>query len=414
MISVGGRLDDHLLDLGRMLSSDADRGAVLDRVLETARELTDARYAAVGVLNERRDGLAALVTRGMDEETRRAIGRPPCGRGVLGDLIIGHRPVRLPDIAGHPAGHGFPPGHPAMSSFLGVPIMIDGRAEGNLYVTEKRDGEFTADDERVLETLAAWAGLAIRSARPEEAGERRGEQTERALIAARRAGARSQAPAAYVARFVDALRAVDGRRAEAVAREALDGGLELAALYARVVAPAMYRIGELWARGVITVADEHAATAVAHGVLAAVSLSMYDFPPLGRTVLLAAPEGERHTLGLRMAADVFEQQRYHVIYLGADVPAESLVQSVAGHRPALTGLSLTIERPDRQITDLLQAIRRAHSDTHILIGGQGVPERRFDDGVSYVATVESLVAQADARPLTTRGPDGRISAGRPR
>src|ERR1700742_3207687 len=144
-------MDQHrltrLVDVGRSLVTELDPEAVLQRLLEAARELTGARYAAIGVLDERREQLERFLTAGIDEETHRAIGDLPRGRGVLGALINDPRPLRLADVGMHPQSYGFPVAHPEMNTFLGVPILIDGRAWGNLYLTEKDDGEFTDDDE---------------------------------------------------------------------------------------------------------------------------------------------------------------------------------------------------------------------------------------------------------------------------
>lgn len=121
-----------LLDVGRELVTELDLGIVLDRVLETAREITGARYAALGILNEQRTELEQFLTSGVQEETKRAIGDLPRGRGVLGALIEHPKPLRLADVGQHPSSYGFPAGHPVMSSFLGVPIQIRGQAWGNL------------------------------------------------------------------------------------------------------------------------------------------------------------------------------------------------------------------------------------------------------------------------------------------
>ena len=122
--------DDHrlsrLIEVGRSLLSELDLDVVLDRVLETARELTGARYAALGILDERRRELAQFLTRGVDEATHRAIGDLPRGRGILGLLIEEPQPLRLADLGEHPRSYGFPPGHPPMRGFLGVPILIRG------------------------------------------------------------------------------------------------------------------------------------------------------------------------------------------------------------------------------------------------------------------------------------------------
>lgn len=207
---------------------------------------------------------------------------------------------------------------------------------------------------------------------------------------------------AWVRRYGDAMRAADARGAVGIARDALAAGLSLPALHARVITPAMYWIGELWAQEALTVADEHAATAISHDVLASIKDPTHNDPPvLGETVLLAAPGGEQHGLGLKMAADVLESAGYHVVYLGVDVPIEALIQTVATYRPALTGVSLTMPRPSGEIQALIDAIAAANPDAGMLIAGQGVPEWLRDDRVTYIASVETLVAQVE-RILTRR------------
>jgi signal transduction histidine kinase len=170
-----------LLDVGRSLMTELDLSVVLDRVLETAREVTGARYAALGILNEERSELEQFLSSGVDEETRRAIGALPRGRGVLGVLIEHPRPLRLSDVGRHPSSYGFPVGHPVMHSFLGVPIVIRGQAWGNLYLTEKRGGEFDERDEEAATILADWAAVAIGNARMYETSERRREELEKAF-----------------------------------------------------------------------------------------------------------------------------------------------------------------------------------------------------------------------------------------
>ena len=134
-----------LIDVGRALVTDLDVESVLEQVLETVRELTEARYAALGILDESKQELERFLYVGIDEDTRRVIGPLPRGHGVLGELIRRPEPLRLADVTRHPHSYGFPPGHPPMTSFLGVPIAIRGEAFGNLYLTDKAGGEqFTA------------------------------------------------------------------------------------------------------------------------------------------------------------------------------------------------------------------------------------------------------------------------------
>jgi signal transduction histidine kinase len=171
-----------LLDAGKALVGELDPEAVLERILEEARAITGARFAAVGVLDEERHQLDRFFTAGIDPATRRAIGHLPRGRGVLGVLIEDQRPLRLEDVGAHPYSYGFPPGHPPMRTFLGVPIVIRGQGWGNLYLTEKEGDEpFTEADEEAAVALAQWAAIAIENARVHDISERRREQLERAV-----------------------------------------------------------------------------------------------------------------------------------------------------------------------------------------------------------------------------------------
>jgi signal transduction histidine kinase len=174
---------DQLLDVGRAVTSELDQRVLFDRILQTARELTGARYAALGILNDGGDELRTFLTCGVDERTHRLIGDLPRGRGVLGALVSDPRPLRLADVTDAPASHGFPAGHPEMRSFLGVPVMIAGRAWGNLYLTEKSDGPFSEQDEQAAVILAGWASIAIENARLYEISEHRRERAERATRA---------------------------------------------------------------------------------------------------------------------------------------------------------------------------------------------------------------------------------------
>jgi len=156
----------HLIEVGTSIVAQLDLESVLHSLVAGARELTGAEYAALGVLDRDRTELERFIYLGIDDETRRAIGPLPRGRGVLGELIREPRPLRLADVNKHPHAYGFPPGHPPMRSFLGVPIAVRGEAYGNLYMTEKRGGaEFDATDQEAAETLAVWAGVAIDNAR---------------------------------------------------------------------------------------------------------------------------------------------------------------------------------------------------------------------------------------------------------
>jgi signal transduction histidine kinase len=154
---------------------------VLDRVLDVAREITGARYAALGILDESKEELEQFLTAGIDEAEHERIGALPRGHGVLGLLISDPKPLRLDDVGSHPDSYGFPPDHPPMTTFLGAPVVVRGEAWGNLYLTDKEDGPFTEEDESALLILADWAAIAIENARLYEGVERRRRELERAV-----------------------------------------------------------------------------------------------------------------------------------------------------------------------------------------------------------------------------------------
>jgi signal transduction histidine kinase len=155
-----------LVEAGITLVSELDLDVILQKLVKTAAELTDARYAALGVIARDGETLDRFLTHGLDDATREQIGDLPRGRGLLGVLIRDARPLRLHDISADPRSVGFPPGHPPMRSFLGVPIILRGSAFGNLYLTEKAGGEpFTAEDEELTTLFAAQAAVAIGNAR---------------------------------------------------------------------------------------------------------------------------------------------------------------------------------------------------------------------------------------------------------
>jgi signal transduction histidine kinase len=161
------------------IGADLDLHATLQRIVKAAAMLADARYAALGVLDDSGIGLADFITVGLTQEQRDRIGTLPRGHGILGLLITDARPLRLHDLRAHPAAYGFPAEHPAMASFLGVPVRVGSRVFGNLYLTEKRSGDdFTAADEESIIALAAAAGVAVEHARLFEQASRRGRWLE--------------------------------------------------------------------------------------------------------------------------------------------------------------------------------------------------------------------------------------------
>lgn len=167
-----------LLDAGIALASELSLDSLLQKLVETAAELTGARYAALGVIDAAGRELERFITTGLDPETYAAIGELPRGRGILGALIAEARPLRLDTLQDDPRSVGFPEHHPNMSTFLGVPILLRGRAYGNLYLTEKEGGSFTDEDEEVVSLLAAQAAVAIENARLYEAATRWSAQLE--------------------------------------------------------------------------------------------------------------------------------------------------------------------------------------------------------------------------------------------
>jgi signal transduction histidine kinase len=168
-----------LFAAGLAVTSELSLDALLHRIVEAAAELTGARYAALGVIDANGVELEQFITHGIDADLRAEIGELPHGRGILGVLIREARPLRLHDLGQDPRSVGFPPAHPPMHSFLGVPIMLRGVAYGNLYLTEKQGGEdFTDEDEELVTLLAGQAAVAIENARLYEASTRWSRQLQ--------------------------------------------------------------------------------------------------------------------------------------------------------------------------------------------------------------------------------------------
>ncbi|WP_020659922.1 GAF domain-containing protein [Amycolatopsis benzoatilytica] len=154
-----------LLDAVMNLGSGLELPRVLREIVEAAAGLTEAEYGALGIVGDGRR-LAEFLPVGMSDELIAQLGPPPCGHGILGELIRRPEPLRLADLTRHPSSHGFPENHPMMRTFLGVPVRVQDEVFGNLYLTQKRGGrEFDEEDEAVLATLATAAGIAIEHAR---------------------------------------------------------------------------------------------------------------------------------------------------------------------------------------------------------------------------------------------------------
>ncbi|MEX0651276.1 MAG: GAF domain-containing sensor histidine kinase [Actinomycetota bacterium] len=165
--------DQALIEAGMILASELSLDAVLQRIVELAVEITDARYGALGVLTPDHRAIEEFITVGVTLEERAAIGDPPVGHGVLGVLIEDICPLRLPDIGKDPRSVGFPANHPPMRSFLGAPVVARGTVFGNIYLTEKKDAsEFSEQDQDALVVLASQAGIAIENARLYEEAQR--------------------------------------------------------------------------------------------------------------------------------------------------------------------------------------------------------------------------------------------------
>jgi two-component system, NarL family, sensor histidine kinase DevS len=168
-----------VLDAAIAVSSELSLDAVLQRIVEAAASLTGAQYAALGVINPSRQALERFVVTGIDDATRNAIGDLPSGRGILGVLIRDATPLRIDDLSADLRAVGFPPNHPPMRTFLGVPVLLRGVAYGNLYLTEKAGGSpFSEEDQEIVQLLAGQAAVGIENARLYESATRWLEQLQ--------------------------------------------------------------------------------------------------------------------------------------------------------------------------------------------------------------------------------------------
>lgn len=168
-----------LIEIGIALSSELSLEVLLRKLIETAVELTQASYGALGVIDRSGTGLEQFITVGIDAEAQARIGELPQGRGILGVLIRDRKSLRLAELGQDPRSIGFPPGHLPMHSFLGVPILLRGTAFGNFYLTEKADGaEFTDEDEEIVRLLAGQAAVAIENVRLYESSQQWSRQLE--------------------------------------------------------------------------------------------------------------------------------------------------------------------------------------------------------------------------------------------
>jgi signal transduction histidine kinase len=216
-----------LLDAGLALTSELSLDALLQRVVEIAAELTEASYAALGVIDPTGTELERFVTTGIDPQTHAAIGDLPRGRGILGVLIRDAAVLRLHDLSDDPRSVGFPANHPPMQTFLGVPVLLRGMAYGNLYLTEKAGGaDFTREDEEIVQLLAGQAAVAIENARLYESATRWSQQLE-SLIEVGAALARETELPSLLDLVARRLRELIGARLVLIALPTEDGTLRV-------------------------------------------------------------------------------------------------------------------------------------------------------------------------------------------
>src|SRR3954470_5693646 len=358
------------------IGSQLELAGVLRRITETAAELADAQYAALGVLDPGGDiRLSQFITVGIRDELRAEIGDLPHGRGVLGLLIREPRAIRLTNLAEHPSSYGFPAGHPPMTTFLGVPITVRGEAFGNLYLTEKRGGgEFTEGDEQVVTALASAAGLAVQNARLYEQARRRQEWLEAASgIQTRLLGGASPADV-----FPDLV---------ANARELADADLALIALP-----------GDEGALRVAAVDGEGADT-ITDGMISAESLAAQVMREGVPTTVADARTDPRIWPGLLRAAGV--GPALYVPLGGSDKALGTLVVARVGGKPgfsnemlrlveifagqAAIALRLSAAAVDREQVAVLGDRDRIARDLHDL-----VIQRLFATGMSLEGALRGL------------------------
>jgi signal transduction histidine kinase len=310
-----------LLEAVVAMSSDLDLPGVLQRIVVSATELTAARYGALGVIGQ--DGLLTeFVTTGLDEGERERIGDPPHGRGILGLLIRHPEPLRLRDLQAHPQSYGFPPDHPPMKTFLGVPVRIRGTVFGNLYLTEKAGGgDFTDEDVTHVEALATAAGFVIENARAYRLSERRREWLESSATLTE-----ALQPPIDVDRALDRLvrtaRAVSRARAvavttddtaEPVAASSDAGDVELLdEVVAAVRAADTTDLVELTVAGLTVVAVPLRAAVADGGLLVTVHDPAYDRAELEERELLAG-FAEQAGLALDRAQAVADREQLAVV-----------------------------------------------------------------------------------------------------
>ncbi|MEV6167717.1 GAF domain-containing protein [Streptomyces sp. NPDC051954] len=294
-----------LLEAMRSVGSGLELHPTLDRICETAAALTDARYAAIGVVDEYGRGLADFVHHGVDEGTARRIGRLPDGhQGLLGALIRDPEPVRLPDLTEDPRSCGFPAHHPPMRGFLGVPIRVQGEIFGNLYLTEKRGGgPFSDYDLGMVQVLATEAGIAIGKARLYEAARQRERWIDGSVAVTTALLSGGADDALQV--VAEQARRLSGSAAAIVLLPADEGGLEIVAVASdrpsnelgTVVPPESEIVAELLAGQAVFVddasTDPRTATSLIHGYGPAMLLPLQSHGRVLGSLVTPRARGER-------------------------------------------------------------------------------------------------------------------------
>jgi MerR family transcriptional regulator, light-induced transcriptional regulator len=212
-------------------------------------------------------------------------------------------------------------------------------------------------------------------------------------------------------RYSTAIEAGEATTARATIGAALVDGTPALDLLTHVITPAMTRIGDLWERNEITVADEHLATAITQGVMALVYPSLYDRPPLSaERILLACVEGDRHVLGLRMIADVLEGHGFDVIFLGPDIPLPALLASIERYQPEVVALGATAPSAGVSLLETVRELTSRWPDLAIIVGGGSVPKQLSgsDSDVEVVGDAAQATAAVERALERARSAGARI------
>lgn len=363
------------------IGSQLDLASVLRRIAETAAELADAQYAALGVLDPTGNQLSEFITVGIADEEYEKIGDLPRGRGVLGLLIDEPRALRLTDIAEHERSFGFPPNHPPMHTFLGVPINVRGEAFGNLYLTEKRGKvAFTREDEQIVMALASAAGLAIQNARLYEASRQREQWLEASSSITTRLLSGASASDVFP-ELVAAARRLANADVALLELPTGDGTMLITAIDGH---------GAAELAGAVIAAPQIAMDAMTSGAPVAVSDARTDIrvaPQLREMAYgpaLYVPLGVAdEALGTLIVARVGERSEF-----GDDVL--QLVESFAGQ--AAIALRLSGAASDRELLAVLGDRDRIARDLHDL-----VIQRLFATGMSLEGTLRGMPADKSER-----------------